>query len=231
LTNAPLPQVAHIFPYTILNKVRNPSPKKPTPEFWGLLGVFWNRDRIERWKKEIFRNPQNPETGVESCFNLICLTSTAHEMWNRGVFALKPLNLSDDKKKLDIQFFWQPAYKHQSGDRVNLLKIPKSSKGLSQGQVWEQLQDERKLKSYQMAVDRPPRIVQSGDTFTLTTDDPIHKPLPSWELLEMQWYLQRLAAMSGTPNLDLDDDDYISGSMLISGDNDTAIGSSFEHVI
>jgi hypothetical protein len=198
------------------------------------LGVFWNKDRIERWKKEIFRNPQNPETGVESCFNLICLNPTAHDMWNLGVFALKPLNLSDDKKKLDIQFFWQPAYKHQLGDRVDLLKIPKSSKGLSQGAVWERRQNGRELIPYEVAIGHPPRYIQSGDTFTLATDDPIHKPLPSWELLEMQWCLQRITAMSGaagTPNFDLnDDDDMISGPMLIPDDNDTVIGSSFEPV-
>ncbi|KAJ9201897.1 hypothetical protein DTO164E3_3335 [Paecilomyces variotii] len=37
----------------------------------------------------------------------------------------------------------------------------------------------------------------SGDTFTLTTDDPQSKPLPSIELLQMQWTLQRLIAISG----------------------------------
>jgi hypothetical protein len=61
------------------------------------------------------------------------------------------------------------------------------------------------------------RGIESGDTFTLTTDDPEIRPLPSWELLDMQWVLQRLTAMSGaaeTPDVDLYDDDMSSDSML-----------------
>ncbi|KAN0086693.1 hypothetical protein V8E54_000381 [Elaphomyces granulatus] len=42
-----------------------------------------------------------------------------------------------------------------------------------------------------------PRDIRSEDTFTLTTDDPVKKPLPSWKLLEMQWILQKILAMSG----------------------------------
>jgi hypothetical protein len=56
-----------------------------------------------------------------------------------------------------------------------------------------------------------PRI-HSGDTFTFTTKDPKKLPLPSLELLEMQWVLQRLVGMSGAagwPSLDMFDDDTI----------------------
>jgi hypothetical protein len=84
--------------------------------------------------------------------------------------------------------------------------------------------------------DKSPRDIQSGDIFILTTDDPDNKPLPNWELLEMQWFLQRVTAMSGaarTPNIDLNDDDDMSSSPILSpNDNDSVVGSSFkrEHV-
>jgi hypothetical protein len=68
------------------------------------------------------------------------------------------------------------------------------------------------------------RGIESGDIFTFTTDDPAIRPLPSWELLDMQWVLQRLTAMSGgagTPDVDVyDDEDVGSGSMLILDDVD-----------
>jgi hypothetical protein len=54
------------------------------------------------------------------------------------------------------------------------------------------------------------RRICSGDIFTLTTNDPEKRPLPSMELLEMQWILQRLMGMCGSaewPSLDLADDD------------------------
>jgi hypothetical protein len=57
-------------------------------------------------------------------------------------------------------------------------------------------------------------FVQSGDTFTFTTKDPKNLPLPSLELLEMQWALQRLVGMCGAaewPSLDEYDDDSIDG--------------------
>ena len=38
-------------------------------------------------------------------------------------------------------------------------------------------------------------------------------PLPNWDILEMQWFLQRAAAMSGVADIDNDEneDDEISG--------------------
>jgi len=219
----------------MLNKPKNPSPFKTTPDFWRLLRIFWDEDRVEKWKNKIFPDPQNPDTGVESCFGLICLEPTTHVRWTMGLFALKPLKLSDDKKKLDIQFFWQCQYSHQPADCIDLLKEPNSSKGLSQVEKLEPfpVHGERQSNPYYIATSQP-RLIQSGDVFTLTTDDPNLKPLPCWELLEMQWFLQRLTAMSGAagmPNIDWNDDVTMSSCpMLIPDDNDTIIGPSFEQV-
>jgi hypothetical protein len=61
--------------------------------------------------------------------------------------------------------------------------------------------------------------IRSGDVFTLTTDDPQARPLPHWDLMEMQWMLQRLVGISGAadwPELDLseeDDDDFYTSTM------------------
>jgi len=58
-------------------------------------------------------------------------------------------------------------------------------------------------------------MIRSGETFTFTTKDPEKLPLPSLELLKMQWVLQRLVGMSGAagwPNLDSFDDDTIDSN-------------------
>ena len=49
----------------------------------------------------------------------------------------------------------------------------------------------------------------SGQKISLTTDDPKMRPLPKFALLEMQWILHRLAAMSGVAEIhdDFDNDD------------------------
>jgi hypothetical protein len=146
--------------------------------------------------------------------------------WNKGLFALKPLNLSPDKKELTVQFFWQPPYNHKRNtDHVDLLMEPLSSKGLSH------LNEEVRLTCFYN--DEFSRNIRSGDIFSLTTDDPVIRPLSSVGILEMQWVLQRITAMSGgagTPDIDLyDDDDMSSDPMFIPDDNDGSVKSSFEH--
>jgi len=172
------------------------------PKFWRLLRIFWDKDRVEKWKRTIFPNPQNPDVGVESCFNLISLTPTAHDMWNKGLFALKPLELSRNRKKLTVQFFWQVPGGYKIKSRIDLLTEPVSSEGsniVGDGYFLSRSENDSHI-----------RPIQSGETFTFTTKDPQNLPLPSLELLDMQWVLQRLVGMCGAaewPTLDLDDDD------------------------
>jgi len=173
------------------------------PNFWNLLRLFWDEDRVEKWRSTIFPNSQNPNVGVESYFNLISLSSHAHEMWNKGLFALKPLKLSRDRKKLTVQFFWQVPGGYKIKSRIDLLTEPASSEGknvVGDGYWLTRLENDGLT----------PRNICSGETFTFTTNDPKNLPLPSLELLEMQWVLQRLVGMCGAaewPSLDLDDDD------------------------
>src|SRR3954463_5351148 len=96
------------------------------PKFWNLLRLFWDKDRVEKWRSTIFPDSQNPNVGVERCFNHIFLCPNAHDMWNRGVFALKPLKLSRSQKKLTVQFFWQVPGNHDMESRVDLLTEPTS---------------------------------------------------------------------------------------------------------
>jgi HNH endonuclease len=201
----------------MLNKHLDPSHAnhRAQSSFWRLLTGFWTEDRVAEWRNKIFPNPDHPDTGVDVCFNLISLSPSAHWYWNKGLFALKPLEISDDKK-LSVQFVWQPQYSHGSKDLVDLLEEPLSSKDLRFA----------KKDGIECHLTYPydnvsARYIQSGDIFTFTTDDPETRPLPSWELLDMRWVLQRLTAMSGaagTADVDLyDNDDMDSGFYAHSG--------------
>jgi hypothetical protein len=205
LTKLARPEAAHIFPYSMLN---TPPPNKAqktstkTDKIWTVLHLFWDKDQINKWRRKIFPNPEYPNTSVDEPFNLICLSPNAHDMWNGGVFALKPLELSDDNTELTVQFFWQVPNKYQPESRIDLLTEPASSKGLDcSGDSWLTYKDS--LSAHYINI-------HSGQVFTFKTTDPEKLPLPSVELLEMQWYLQRLVAMSGAtdwPSLVWDDDD------------------------
>jgi hypothetical protein len=152
--------------------------------------MFWSARRVQEWRNEIHRDPQNPGTGTEGCFNLLCLAPSAHDWWNRGLFALRPVDRSEDGTRLTFQFFWQPQYSHTRKSNVDLLMEPLLSRGLTRVNNYRLVHSEDREDGLV-----PP--IRSGDMFTLTTDDPDKKPLPSFRLLELQWILQRITAMSG----------------------------------
>jgi hypothetical protein len=205
-------------PYANLNPRADSGPPEISdlvPNFWQLLLLFWNEDRVKKWKSTIFPDSQNPDVGVERCFNLIPLAPDAYDMWNRGLFALKPLKLSRNRKELTVQFFWQVPANHDIESRIDLLTEPTSSEGLeivANGYFLTRLENDGS----------GPRIrpIRSGEMFTFTTKDPRNLSLPSLELLEMKWFLQRLVGMCGAagwPSLDDDDDDF-DDSWLIPDD-------------
>jgi hypothetical protein len=171
------------------------------PQIWEHVSLFWDKDRISKWKNTIFLDSQNP---VERCFNLISLSPDAHDTWNKGLFALKPLELSPDRKRLIVQFCWQVPGNYEIDSKVDLLTETPSPKDLD-------VVVAKESKRYWLTRDEndaAPRI-RSGETFTFTTEDPENLPLPSMELLEMQWVLQRLVGMCGAaewPSLDEIDD-------------------------
>jgi hypothetical protein len=134
------------------------------------------------------------------------LSPTAYDIWNKGLFALKPLKLSPDRKTLTVQFFWQVPGNYKFSSKIDLLTETPSSEGLDtitkvSTQYWLTRIENGSF---------PP--IYSGETFTFTTKDPKNLPLPSLELLEMQWVLQRLVGMCGAaewPSLDEFDDDTV----------------------
>lgn len=50
-------------------------------------------------------------------------------------------------------------------------------------------------------------VIESGHVITFQTDNPVGKPLPSWDLLQMQWMLHGVAALRGVEDDDIDGDD------------------------
>ena len=106
----------------------------------------------------------------------------------------KPIGLSDDRKRLDMQFFWLAKGNHS---QVGILQRPALPVDLDQGP--------NITKLYNVLTDQK---ICSGDEISLETDDPVAHPLPDLRLLEMQWFLTRVAAMSGVaePQDEFDDD-------------------------
>ena len=202
LTGGSVFQVAHIFPHCLIN------PRKPSnldasiPEFWKMLDFFFEADRLNRWRAEMFSDPSNQNVAIDGCHNLICLNALSHDLWVRGLFALRPVSLSNDRTELVVQFYWQPRASHGQFDAVGLLKRPISSKDL--------IHVERNFISVINEGGTETTPIKSGDTFIFKTTNPDTHPLPSFQLLDMQWHLNRIVAMCGASEIydsDNDDDD------------------------
>jgi hypothetical protein len=185
-------EVAHIYPHhSIKHKEEDMFGQRHI--FWDHLKNFWSKEKVAAWEAELF--PAGIcEFGIERVCNLITLSRTAHDRWSRGAFALKPISESDDKMTLKVQFFWQEKQK-DTQQTISLLTTPSSTEGLDQniGAFGGAVQ----LYSFWNK-----RTIQSGDYFKLQTDDPETKPLPSFQLLELQWFLQRIQGMVGAADFD-----------------------------
>ncbi|OAX76956.1 hypothetical protein ACJ72_08750, partial [Emergomyces africanus] len=82
-------EVAHIYPYSMSSVPRSSS-------FWTTLELYWSEERINQWKAAVFG-----EKGGEACSNLLTLAPSVHAYWGRALFALKPLDVSDDGKSME----------------------------------------------------------------------------------------------------------------------------------
>ena len=112
----------------------------------------------------------------------MCLALSVHKYWEKGYFALKPISLSDDKKSLEIQFFW--LTKRNRGD-TTILQRPILSGEPKKGPNMTIL----------MNCDTE-KAICSGDQISLRTNDPKKYPQPNFQLLEMQWFLHRVTVIS-----------------------------------
>ncbi|KAL2373271.1 hypothetical protein RJZ57_002255 [Blastomyces gilchristii] len=64
------------------------------------LASFWEEERVEQWKKEIFSDPQNLKEPNDGCFNMVSLDKHPHALWGAGRFALRLIEISADLKEL-----------------------------------------------------------------------------------------------------------------------------------
>jgi hypothetical protein len=155
------------------------------------LKNFWSKEKVAAWEVELF--PAGIcDFGIERVYNLITLSRNAHDMWSRGAFALKPISESDDKMTLEVQFFWQNKQK-DTQQTMSLLTTPSSTEGLDENTG---------VFRGAARLYRNDKRIQSGDYFKLQTDNPETKPLPSFQLLELQWFLQRIQGMAGAADID-----------------------------
>lgn len=145
--------------------------------------MFWGEDKVKAWEARL-----TGPAGTELCENLLCLAPHVHRLWGDCCFALQPLHLRDDGKELVTRFYWLPEAMRET----------------------VQVQDKPSISLHPPAetfnlwfenTDGSARKMNSGDLVIFQTKDPETLPLPSWDLLQMQWILHRISALSGAANV------------------------------
>lgn len=111
-----------------------------------------------------------------------------HELWGKARFAFEPVEISEDRETLTMRFWWLPlgtvSRQVWMCDRPSLPSDLRSSP--------------RNSKLWDCDTDAP---IYFGHLITLTTEDPETMLLPSFELLHMQWVLNRVAAIVGAADI------------------------------
>ncbi|GAB1212750.1 hypothetical protein ATERTT37_001897 [Aspergillus terreus] len=199
-------EVAHIFPYSLGQRT-----KTELNIFWQNLGMYWSQEKIDKWKEQALGSG-----GTEVCPNLMCMSNLAHKLWETARFALQPLSISGDQKVLKVKFYWMPINKFS--DAMSSRRVPGP---FPDGRLCSiKVEGRHNAKLFNINTEK---ALRSGDVLTFKTDDPVGHPLPSMELLKMQWALHRVLALSGAADAtdeDLDPDpDKVLGGLDAWGTN------------
>ncbi|KAJ5296524.1 uncharacterized protein N7443_007417 [Penicillium atrosanguineum] len=190
---APTLESAHIIPNRFCGTFVRPC----RSEFWNHLRTYWGRTQTEKWEAELLQGSYTINT--EFTANMMTLSKQVHAYWGCPMCAFRPVSVNEAQTMMHIALHWlpmlPPSVKRSdyvsstenpfSGGTQELTTLPTARIGFYN---WE-----RKVE------------MQSGDIFTVTTDDPLNRPLPSWVLLLLMWHLTRIAAMQGAGE-DSDDD-------------------------
>lgn len=173
--NADRVEVAQIFPSFLISE----ESAAPDSSFWIMLSALWGRGKVSKWHEAMTKM---------SCANFISMDCDVHDWFANNVFALRPLEYNHSKTELEVEWYWQPFHARlDPPGYVNLTDQPFSS---------SQEAGSCDTKGHWCEISLGKRFVKSGHKFVLRTSDLDGHPLPSRDLLELQWYLNRQAAMS-----------------------------------
>ncbi|KAG7290736.1 hypothetical protein NEMBOFW57_000739 [Staphylotrichum longicolle] len=180
------PAAAHVFPFAT-------SEKKQFGSIAGLLQAFWGADKANAWRRhfEEARIPQSPK-------NYLSMSHQIHFWFDNARLALKPLRQSPNE--IVVQWHWLKKSSFLPRTEISQAQDTFLHHARLNDVTWGSC----------LAHRRSGVPIQTGQTFVIRAEKP--EDLPSFELLEMQWNLLRVAAICGAADVsdasyyNLDDD-------------------------
>ncbi|KAJ5352166.1 hypothetical protein N7452_001140 [Penicillium brevicompactum] len=185
----PMMESAHIIPASL-----NGHPAEETDYClaWMKLETWWSKSKVREWRRQL---EEGDSVDTEKVYNLMTLDTQVKEYWDRGLIAFRLIRVNQGQTEMQIAFHWLPS-KESLGEiwRDDFIPLEDNS---FEGPEYQGEQHEGPEGDEAIFHAVTVKKICSGHIFTVKTDDIDHRPLPSFELLEMRWHLSRIAAMSG----------------------------------
>ncbi|KAJ5701224.1 hypothetical protein N7488_008772 [Penicillium malachiteum] len=161
---------------------------------------WWGTECSDKWKEVLSSDSTDFNLGINTEFaaNMMTLNPQVHAYWRHAMCAFRPLWINEDKTEIRLGFHWLPMLPNS----IKRMDFVWATENPFDGDDRKYLLSTPRIGLFNYKTDK--RIV-SGDVFTVITDDPQNRPLPSWDLLLLMWHLTRIAAMQGAGE-DTDDD-------------------------
>lgn len=184
LTKAPgsLCDVSRIVPHKLHSAIRN--------DIWRWLESWWGTEKYKMWQSEILG--EGGKINTEQIHNMLILECGLHRYWQTSGCCFRPIHVEENKKSMTLAFHWCPT-RDESLGRHDMVPIdahpyPENRNGFTtvpEGCICDPATG---------------MTLRSGRIFTITTTDPDKLPLPSFQLLDMLWFLVRVRALRGAGN-------------------------------
>ncbi|CAK7565231.1 MAG: hypothetical protein SEPTF4163_003143 [Sporothrix epigloea] len=193
LTGTDNPEAAHIYPFSA-------GPASGRSKYIEMLVSFWGKEKADAWSRQYCA-----ASVTESAKNLLCLNSQLHFWWGMCRLALRPIRTLDPCA-IKLQLHW--LRRSRTRPTAPLSGTSDDIRLLCGGE------DDLETWGPQPVAHRKSGLpLRTGQIFTIRAENP--EDLPSFELLDMQWNLLRVAAMSGAaeaedvpPEEEDEDDEY-----------------------
>ncbi|UKZ54077.1 hypothetical protein TrVGV298_007882 [Trichoderma virens] len=195
LTGAAYPEVCHIIPFAVNSSRANAAYSMSCLDIPGLMSDSFTRERLYRLL--------TPEAGCsDKSWNMICLTPTLYSWWRQCLFALKCIavtTIDEYNAKIRLQFHWMPRNKvnpHAPAEPLRrdieamMFTMPEPHGAI--------IGDTRRGSS---------RPLETGQTFEISMSP--EQAFNMKVMIDVQWVMVRLAAISGLARSWETRDDYV----------------------
>ncbi|KAK4249859.1 hypothetical protein C7999DRAFT_39162 [Corynascus novoguineensis] len=199
------PAAAHIFPFAT-------SKSKKYGDLNEILTALWGSEKSMAWR----RGFENADL-TQSVQNGISMNHQIHFWFDHARFALKPLR--ETQEGIVVQWHWL-----KRSILKPLVHITPNHDILLQAGVTNQEWGDNLVAHRKSGVP-----IRTGQTFLLQANRP--EDMPSWDLLEMQWNLLRVAAICGVADVTDDYYDDIDPEVLLARANDETVAARLRAIL